>query len=317
MRLEIKTPSRLHLGLIDLNGNLGRLYGSVGAAIDYPNVVLEAEDSDRLIITGKEEALTKSIIKKISSFYGEDQKIKINVKEAIPRHVGLGSGTQLTLAVATAYCRIKKIRVNTEELAFILGRGNISGIGVAAYKKGGFIIDSGYNVFQKTNPKPVIHKPFPENWRFIVAVPDQKENFSGKKEENAFRNIIPGKQKIAEETSRLVLMKLIPSFFEEDINTFGSALTELDRKTGEYFSKAQKGIFSHNTTEKIISAMIQYGAYGAGQSSWGPTCYALTDKFSAENLLEHTKKYMAENKIKGTAYIAKPNNKGAETKTKK
>lgn len=317
MKMEIKTPGRLHLGLIDLNGNLGRLYGSVGAAIDYPNVVLEAGDSDKKIITGKEKILTESIVKKISSFYGRDEKIKINVKETIPRHVGLGSGTQLCLAVATAYCKIKKINAKTEELAFILGRGNVSGIGVAAFQRGGFIIDSGYNVFEEIPSQPIIQKTFPNDWCFVVVVPNRDKGFSGIKEDKAFKKVIPGRQKISEEISRLLLMKLIPSFYEEDIGGFGSALTELDRKTGEYFSKPQKGTFAHGETKKLIDAMLSFGAYGGGQSSWGPACYSLTDKYSAEELLEHTKKYMKENKIKGIAYVAKPNKRGAEIKVGK
>ena len=48
MKVAVKTPARLHSGLIDLNGDLGRLYGGLGVAIDHPNTVLEVEKSPTL-----------------------------------------------------------------------------------------------------------------------------------------------------------------------------------------------------------------------------------------------------------------------------
>jgi beta-ribofuranosylaminobenzene 5'-phosphate synthase len=312
MRIEIKTPSRLHLGLIDLNGNLGRLYGSIGVAIDEPKVVLEAESSDKLMVSGKDLALVNSVLRKVSEFYGTENKIRIDVEETIPRHSGLGSGTQLCLAVASAYCKIKKIKASVEELAFILGRGSISGIGISAFRKGGFVVDSGLNVLYQMPPQPVIHRLFPRDWRFVIVVPNSKKGFSGKKEENAFRNTIPGKQSIAEEISRIVLMKLVPSLFEEDIEGFGYALTELDRGTGKYFASAQKGTYAQKETGKIIDIMLKLGACGAGQSSWGPACYALAHKDAAEELENNIREQMKQNKIKGPVFTTKPNNKGAE-----
>ncbi len=42
MKIVVKTPARLHLGMLDLNGELGRRFGSIGVAISRPNVVVEA-----------------------------------------------------------------------------------------------------------------------------------------------------------------------------------------------------------------------------------------------------------------------------------
>ena len=49
MKVYVKTPARLHLGLIDLNGDLGRLFGGLGVAINCPNFVLEAKNRRRLM----------------------------------------------------------------------------------------------------------------------------------------------------------------------------------------------------------------------------------------------------------------------------
>ena len=42
MKVYVQNPARLHLGLIDLGGELGRLFGGIGVAINRPNVILEA-----------------------------------------------------------------------------------------------------------------------------------------------------------------------------------------------------------------------------------------------------------------------------------
>ena len=42
----IKTPSRLHMSLIDLNGSYKRIDGGIGLAIQEPQFVLESEETE-------------------------------------------------------------------------------------------------------------------------------------------------------------------------------------------------------------------------------------------------------------------------------
>ena len=48
--IEVKTFARLHLGLLDNNGEQGRLYGSIGVAVSRPHLLLRASLADRLTI---------------------------------------------------------------------------------------------------------------------------------------------------------------------------------------------------------------------------------------------------------------------------
>src|SRR3989304_4616182 len=59
MKITVKTPSRLHLGILDVNGNLGRMYGSIGLAIQQPNVVIEITKSENLEIEGEDKERVK------------------------------------------------------------------------------------------------------------------------------------------------------------------------------------------------------------------------------------------------------------------
>jgi beta-ribofuranosylaminobenzene 5'-phosphate synthase len=307
MKLTIKSPARLHLGLIDLNGNLGRLYGSIGVAVNCPNVVLEAQDADKLEVYGLEKDRVSKAVSRFSEYYNIEPKIRLEVKESIPKHSGLGSGTQLSLAVGTALARVHKINASTREIASVMGRGFVSGTGVSAFERGGFSVDGGLNVLYQTPPQAVFRQNFPRDWVFVVALPKVRKGLSGKQEKDAFKGIIPGQETIAADISRLVLMKLLPSLLEKDIEGFGYALTEIDRKTGGYYS----GIPSDKTSSMITQHMIGLGAHGAGQSSWGPAVYGLIEKKYAAGLENEMREFLSDNKIAGKVFITLPDNKGA------
>ncbi len=307
MKITVKTPARLHLGLIDLNGNLGRLYGSIGIAIDRPNVLLEAAWDVKPGIYGFEKDRVSKAASAFCAYYGIEPEMRLDIKEAIPRHTGLGSGTQVSLAVGAAIARMHGIKVSTRELASILGRGFVSGTGVAAFETGGFSVDGGVNVIHQSPPQQLFHCNFPKDWVFVLALPKTEMGLSGKQEKDAFKNIIPGPEKNAAEISRLILMKMLPSLLEKDIEGFGYAMTEIDRKTGDYYKKIPK----KDTSEKIIQHMIGLGAHGAGQSSWGPAVYGLIEKRYAPALEAETREFLSDSKIIGKVFTAKANNKGA------
>ncbi|MGF3523126.1 MAG: beta-ribofuranosylaminobenzene 5'-phosphate synthase family protein, partial [Candidatus Bathyarchaeia archaeon] len=96
---------RLHFGLIDLNGDFGRLYGGLGVGINRPNVILEAQPSKTMIVKGKKTELVQTFANKFKEAYNIKANAAITVEQTIPEHMGLGSGTQLALAVATAMAK--------------------------------------------------------------------------------------------------------------------------------------------------------------------------------------------------------------------
>ena len=193
MKVSIKTPARLHLGLIDLRGELGRLYGGIGVAISCPNVILEAEESPIFTINGEKSEIVKHSVELFAKKYNVEPSVSISVKQVFPEHVGLGSGTQLKLAVATSLARILKIDASPEELAKAVGRGSVSGIGTAVFDTGGFVVESGVRIpktDKATNFPPIIfHHNFPKDWVFVVAIPDVKQGLSGKREEDCCQSL--------------------------------------------------------------------------------------------------------------------------------
>ena len=115
MKVYVKTPARLHLGLIDLNGDLGRMFGGLGVGIDHPNVIVEAEQSQGFSIEGQEIELVNDLANRFFTAYHLKPSVHINIKQIIPAHVGLGSGTQLSLAIAVALARVTSSRATAPQ----------------------------------------------------------------------------------------------------------------------------------------------------------------------------------------------------------
>lgn len=317
MQITVKTPSRLHFGILDLNGNLGRIYGSLGLAIDYPNFIVNAKSPGELEISGYEKGRVVSITKKFSESYGIEPRLRIDVKEAIPEHVGLGSGTQLALSVGVCISRIHNLNLDAREISNFLRKDNISGVGTHAFEKGGFIVDCGFGTGEKKHiiPPNIFRYDFPEEWKFVVAIPNVQRGFSGSEERLILRKVIPAPEEISAIICRLTLMKLIPSLAEKDIKKFGSALTGINRNTGVCFRKVQGGIYRGKIPQQLINFMLK-NSYSAGQSSWGPAVFALTKEENADKLNSDIIEFLKKKKISANVFVAGADNKGAGIRIK-
>ena len=324
MRVYIKAPARLHLGILDLGGDLGRLFGGIGVAIDRPFVVVEAENSPQLTIQGEREEAVTDWIKVLSKKYNVAPTVALKVRSSIPQHVGLGSGTQLALATATAAAKLLGIEASVQELALTLGRGAVSGIGTTLFENGGFVVEAGVRSkknkpipSEDNSPQPIFQKPFPDDWHFAVAIPQAKSGLSGEAEAKAFNELPPMSKKQAGDLSHLVLMSLLPALEEKDIETFGSSLTQIQEIVGDCFAGAQGGRFSSSPSSDCVNFMLNHGASGAGQSSWGPTVYGLVQgEEKAKKLASEVEGFLCRS-VGGTVFWASANNRGAYIKKTK
>jgi beta-ribofuranosylaminobenzene 5'-phosphate synthase len=314
VKVYVKTPARLHFGLIDLNGDLGRLFGGLGVGINRPNVVLEAWPAEKLAVAGEKKERVTALAKRFLEVYGVNAGASINVKQAIPEHSGLGSGTQLALAVATALSKLFNVDASTRALAEVMGRGQRTSVGTTIFEKGGFVVDGGKS--KNCFPATILRQPFPENWVFVVAVPNVKKGLAKKEENAAFKALEPMAAEEAGRMCRLTMVKLLPSLVERDIKCFGEALTEIQRVIGDYFAEVQGGTYSSTAAAEGIPLLQKLGAYGAGQSSWGPAFYGLTTKDQAKEIKSKMQAFLNSG-VGGQVFVAKANNRGAYIKVTK
>jgi beta-RFAP synthase len=119
--------------------------------------------------------------------------------------------------------------------------------------------------------------PIPGEWRCVVVVPHGSPGLSGAEEAEAFTRLPQPPEHDVERVAHLVLMALLPAVADDDVSTFGRALSEIQRITGQWFAPMQGGTFARGPSRELVRRMADWGAAGVGQSSWGPAVYGIVE----------------------------------------
>lgn len=318
MRTTVSTGSRLHFGFMNLSLTLDRLYGGIGVAITTPPTSVTVTRASELDCSHESlETYARHAID-----YLELPGAQITLNSSPPRHAGLGSGTQLALAIYTALAKTYGIPPDTRAAAPALDRGGRSGVGVATFNTGGFIVDAGHPVDRFTVdrpprgnwtvPAPIIHHDVPEEWRFVLVLPDATEGPSGPVEDAQLRSVIEtADSRITNQISVLMTTKLLPAIATGDRRDFGRAITEIGRLNGIWYVDEQGGIY-RPPVGSIIDELSEQPLFdGIGQSSWGPTVYGLTDVDRVERAEAAARDALAAVGENGSVIVASPRNSGA------
>jgi len=271
----IEAPARLHFGVLDLTGKLGRSFGGLGAAVPSPSLLLEVAPADQMSAQGPDADRAAEFARRFLDAHRLPGAARLVVHRAIPSHTGLGSGTQLGLAVARALAELHGLPTGPAELARAVGRGKRSAIGTWTFALGGFIVEGGRRIGSEEMAPLLARFPIHESWRYVVAVPHGARGLSGAAEARAFDQLPPPPAGDPERVSHLVLMQLLPALVEGDLGSFGQALSSVQRITGGWFARSQGGVFAPGPSERLVESMADWGAAGVGQSSWGPAVYGL------------------------------------------
>jgi beta-ribofuranosylaminobenzene 5'-phosphate synthase len=310
--VRVRAPARLHLGFLDMNGALGRRFGSIGLAVDRPATRLSVTRAAANSASGAESARSLKLAQLFSR--GHNGGYAIDVEEAIPAHAGLGSGTQLALAIGTGIARLEGRELGAQDVAGLGARGARSGIGLAAFAGGGFLIDGGRGKGDRVPPL-TLRSDFPEDWRVLLMLDPSRAGVSGDAEKKAFEALPEFPETSAAHICHLVLMKLMPGLKERDLTVFGEALTEIQQLVGGHFASKQGGsAWTSPAVGRIAQRLQSLGATGIGQSSWGPTGFAFVEGDEAAVRLYHS--LVEDAKADGVEIvIARGRNAGARVDT--
>ncbi len=300
--IRVQTGSRLHLGFFSLPGNeeehvpglSSRYWGGVGLMIENPGLDISAEPNPNWFAEGPlgERVLqfARQFLEKTASQFPQirNQCWKFSIRRCAPQHYGLGTGTQLGLAVArllTEGCQLPTS--SSSNLARLVERGIRSAIGIHGFDQGGFLVEAGKRNEQDIAPL-VARMAFPTEWRIILLMPKKKPGLHGLSEKQALEQIpsLP-----SDRLCRLVWQAMLPALVEKDIQIFGEAVYEYNRLVGEAFRPVQGGIYSHPESQDVITFLRREGIPGVGQSSWGPTLLAFV---SGEDQAQHLASRIAE-----------------------
>jgi beta-RFAP synthase len=319
--ISIKSTARLHMGFFDLHGGLGRKFGSIGLSLATPTIELSAQMSSQLQVEGITSVVDKvaSIAQQFITKLNLSGSVRFNIRQHIPEHAGLGSGTQTALAVGAAISQLYKLNLSTAQIAELTGRGGRSGIGIAAFDYGGLLIDGGRAARTNTslsklssNVPPLLARyDFPEDWRVLLILDASQPGIHGEVEREAFKQLPEFSESLAAHLCRYVLMQAMPAIVEQDLTAFGFAIQELQSHVGDYFAPAQGGRYASQQVGAVLQALQNMGVACFGQSSWGPTGFAVFEnELEAEKHLQQLETMFLDSHLSWK--ICSARNAGAE-----
>ena len=280
-QVSVSTTARLHMGFYDLLHE--NRFGSLGVCLDSPVTQISIQKSEATLITAENDENDEHIVKIVDKFVKAlnlKEHFTLNVKKAMPTHVGFGSGTQMALAIGAGLNQLFNLNLSVPQLAAIANRGKRSGIGMATFIQGGLIVDSG-----KTNgqlPEIANRQLVPERWHFLLISDSAHVGVHDAAELHAFKTLKPAPYSV----KNLVLNNMIPAVARDDLLAFGAYMMDLQAYNGEYFAPIQGGHYASQDVSEVLAWLQQHGAPCIGQSSWGPTGFAIVGSAElAESLI--------------------------------
>lgn len=283
-KIVVISHARLHMGFIDLSGSLGRNFGSIGLAINEIYMRLSLQYADTLQVTGKYADRASKCTQELCSQLKVCDKLSLKIDKAIPEHIGLGSGTQMALAIGMALNKYYQLEHSIQDIACLTERGMRSGVGIGLFGQGGLVVDGGRG--KNTLTPPVIAQiPVPKDWRFILVFDQRGQGLHSEQEINAFSQLPPFSAQKAAQLCHQILMLALPSVAENNIMAFGEAISALQKSVGEYFAPAQGGVFASAAVAEVMGFLKKQGAVAIGQTSWGPTGFCAVADVNKANIL--------------------------------
>ena len=310
--VAVTTTARLHFGFLDPSGRGPRPFGSFGLSLDRPTTRLTLERAKSSAATGPERERAARYLNTIAESCGIDQAYDLRIAEAIPPHAGLGSGTQLALAVGSAFAALEKLALAPEEIAARLGRGLRSGIGIATFAQGGVVLDGGPR--QDRLPELISRLPFPPDWRVLLIFDAGTSGLAGANETAAFETLPDFPASATEELYRRIEDSALAAAARSDFKTFCEQVGYLQACMGTYFAPLQGGPYASPGVGATLDWLRSEGLTGLGQSSWGPTGFAfVASEHEGLALLDRLR---ARSQRPGLSFaLAQGRNEGAKIET--
>ena len=283
--VRVQAPGRLHLGFLDPAASLGRRFGSLGLVVDGFETVVELRPAEHDLDLADHPAAQAELprarahldsVRRVLRAQGlAVPPLQLRLQQVLPAHAGLGSGTQLALAVGRALSQLMGAPLAAADLARITGRGLRSGVGIAGFDQGGLLLDGGHRA--DGGPAALLSRiELPGDWRVLLALDPRLRGLSGSDERAALATLAPLPREAAAEICHEVLMRVLPGAAGAEFIPFAAGLTRIQRLLGQHFAPAQNGLaYSSPAVARLMDWLSAQTPSATGQSSWGPTGFAI------------------------------------------
>ncbi|MFH5804099.1 hypothetical protein [Alienimonas sp. DA493] len=267
--VTVTAGARLHFGLCALAPE----WSGAGVTVEAPvtRVTIAATDGPAEFVApeGEEERL-RAAVRAIAG----DAPVRAELLACPPAHSGLGSGTQIALAAATATARLLGEPDPVAGPLFEqLGRANRSRLGAAGFLSGGMLLDplGAIGAAQGTAVRCV---QLPAEWRWVIVLPAEGGGVSGEEEAAALRRMPPMSRPFSGGLRRMILqsLPLAAGLGERPPNAvlFARILGDYGMRVGKHFASLQGGVFVSPAVREWAADRKDRNLPPPAQSSWGP-----------------------------------------------
>ncbi|MBI4827972.1 MAG: hypothetical protein HY804_04065 [Nitrospinae bacterium] len=294
-----RAGARLHLGFARLEGEPAR-YLAAGLLLAEPALTVTARPSGKFLVTGADTGRAARVAEAACKAMSAPP-LAIHIMRPLPPHRGLGSGTRLALTMAKLLARAAGRRISAAALARLTGRAERSVMGTALFARGGYAGAEG---------DTVTRAPFPRAWRVALITPADHARtraVHGQKESRLIAQASPLHGAAAERLARLVMREAPRALAQEDYRGFSRVVEMLQAAARRQFSRAQGGAAATPAGRNILAWLRAQGITATGQSSWGPTLFAILP--SAEDAALLARRLRARKEL-GEALITRVDNRG-------
>lgn len=296
-----------------------RAFGGAGVMIEHPRLRLAVEDRGPFEVRGPAAQRIRQFARQVCDAWGwpHPPDCRITCLESPREHAGFGAGTQLGLALAAALARCKALPTPAvAELARATGRARRSSIGTWGFECGGLIAEGGHEPGQSAacvsalSPRIARVELAPE-WRWVVVTPASDAGLSGEPEREAFSRLPPVPVPVTERLCDELWYELLPAARCRDFEKFSASLYRYSELSGSCFAAVQGGAFAERRVASLVGQIRRHGVEGVGQSSWGPTVFAVVqNENNAQTLAERLRSNLGD--ARAEVLITATCNRGAE-----
>jgi predicted sugar kinase len=125
----------------------------------------------------------------------------------------------------------------------------------------------------------------PSDWRFVLVRTSESPGLAGSDERRTFELVRSTPVSTATQLRKLAEDIILPAARSGTFEQFASGIADYNRLAGSCFALVQQGNFASAEIAELVTLLQQRGIRGAGQSSWGPTVFAiLPDEPAARKL---------------------------------
>ena len=314
--VEVSAPSRLHFGLLSVGNPVGRQFGGAGVMIDAPRFVVRMSPDRELVVRYGPPRTTRrgSCADLVAALPAAETTWRLY------RRVGRrGSACGLGIRNANGTCggnRTPSLLRHRDTCCRRTGAQRRSWPslrrGDTRVLDGGLIVEAGRTASEPLS-ELVYQAELPSDWRFLLVRFAGQLGRHGVDEQQAFGRTPPVPATVRERLWRLLEQDIVPAIRRSDFDAFGEHVYEYGVLSGETFAHEQGGPFAGEAVARLVSTIRELGMRGVGQSSWGPTVFAITPSTAAAAELEsELRRRFAAAALE--TQIVRPDNRGAQVK---